>query len=64
MFKSKQEILNLIGKTLINSAKKLILCRIQYVAEELKLVGWFYGISTLLGYLVPNPVYTYIKYDL
>ena len=21
---------------------------------------WFYGISTFLGYLKPNPVYTYI----
>ena len=27
-----------------------------------KLVGWllFYGISTLEGYLMPNPVYIYI----
>ena len=25
------------------------------------LVG-FYGILTLVGYLMPNPVYTYIKY--
>ena len=34
-----------------------------------ELVGWlvglvvFYGISMLVGYLMPNPVYTYI-YDL
>ena len=21
---------------------------------------WFYGISTIVGYLMPNPVYTYI----
>ena len=33
------------------------------------MVGWlvmFYGISTLIGYLIPNPVYTYILniYDL
>ena len=21
---------------------------------------WFYGISTLVGYLMPNPLYTYI----
>ena len=29
-------------------------------------VDWFYGISTLVGYLMPNPVYTYILniYDL
>ena len=23
---------------------------------------WFHGISTIVGYLIPNPVYTYIKY--
>ena len=23
---------------------------------------WFYGISTIAGYLIPNPLYTYIKY--
>ena len=21
---------------------------------------WFYGISTIVGYLMPNPIYTYI----
>ncbi len=27
---------------------------------------WFYGISTIIGYLMPNPLYTYIldMYDL
>ena len=30
----------------------------------LKLFGWldFYGISALVGYLMPNPAYKYIKY--
>ena len=23
---------------------------------------WFYGISTIVGHLMPNPFYTYIKY--
>ena len=23
---------------------------------------WFYGISTIVGYLMPNPLYIYIKY--
>ena len=30
-----------------------------------RLIGWlvgFYGISTLIGYLMPNTVYTYIEY--
>ena len=29
-------------------------------------LDWFYGISTLVGHLMPNPVYTYILniYDL
>ena len=28
--------------------------------------GWFYGVSTIVGYLMPNPLYTYILiiYDL
>ena len=27
---------------------------------------WFYGISTIVGYLMPNPLYTYLLniYDL
>ena len=30
------------------------------------LLDWFYGISTIVGYLMPNPVYRYISdtYDL
>ena len=34
--------------------------------KEIKLVDWFYGISTIVGYLMPNPLYTYIFniYDL
>ena len=35
---------------------------------DIDLVGliWFYGISTIVGYLMPNPLYTYILniYDL
>ena len=29
-------------------------------------LDWFYGISTIVGYLMPNPLYTYIIniYDL
>ena len=34
----------------------------------LKVYGsvWFYGISTIVGYIMPNPLYTYILnlYDL
>ena len=37
-----------------------------YVRYKLLDLVWFYGISTILGYLMPNPVYTYILniYDL
>ena len=28
--------------------------------DKLKSLVWFYGISTIVGYLMPNPVYTYI----
>ena len=36
-----------------------------YILNVYDLVG-FYGISTIVGYLIPNPVYTYILdiYDL
>ena len=27
-----------------------------------RLLVWFYGISILVGYLLPNPVYTYMIY--
>ena len=27
--------------------------------QKIRLV-WFYGISTIVGYLMPNPIYTYI----
>ena len=29
-------------------------------------LGWFYGISTIEGYLIPSPLYTYTSniYDL
>ena len=46
-------------KYIYNSVKKSMHC---------DLVGlvWFYGISTIVGYLMPNPLYTYILniYDL
>ena len=31
-------------------------------AGKIMMAGFFYGISTLVGYLVPNPVYTYKYY--
>ena len=38
------------------------------INEEIVWFGlvWFYGISTFVGYLMPNPLYTYILdiYDL
>ena len=30
----------------------------------LQLLVWFYAISTILGYLMPNPLYTYKQYSL
>ena len=34
--------------------------------DYLNSLGWFYGLSTIVGYLMPNPVFTYILniYDL
>ena len=37
------------------------------VSEEIWFgLVWFYGISTIVGYLMPNPLYTYVLniYDL
>ena len=28
-------------------------------SDKMRLV-WFYGISTIVGYLIPNPIFTYI----
>ena len=42
---------------------KLTLYHILLVVEGLSNgLVWFYGISTIVGYLMPNPFYTYIKY--
>ena len=45
------------------NAKSSLYIYIKYI--WFGLVG-FYGISTIVGYLMPNPLYTYIwnKYDL
>ena len=36
------------------------------VSGEIVILVWFYGISTMAGYLMPNPLHTYILniYDL
>ena len=38
----------------------------MYIKYILFGLVWFYGISTIVGYLMPNPLYTYILniYDL
>ncbi len=41
------------------NAKSSLYIYIKYTGFGL--VG-FYGISTIVGYLMPNPLYTYIKY--
>ena len=35
-------------------------CRITYLPSH-KPSNWFYGISTIVDYLMPNPLYTYIS---
>ena len=42
------------------NAKSSLYIYIKYIGFGLV---WFYGISTLVGYLMPNPLYSiYIKY--
>ena len=47
----------------LNNLQKFLCHKIQ--TNKLTLVG-IYGISTIVGYLMPNPLYTYISniYDL
>ena len=33
--------------------------RAWWASQEPENIVWFYGISTLVGYLMPNPIYTY-----
>ena len=46
--------------------KKLIGFKLQLRSDIKKLGGlvWFYGISTIEGYFMPNPVYILDIYDL
>ena len=41
---------------LFNAKSCLYIC-IRYIGFGLV---WFYGISTIVDYLMPNPVYTYV----
>ena len=43
------------------NAKSSLYIYIKYIGFGL--VG-FYGISTIVGYLMPNPLYTYIRFGL
>ena len=38
-------------------AKSYLYIYIKYIWFGL---AWFYGISTIIGYFMPNPIYTYI----
>ena len=42
------------------NAKSSLYIYIEYIG--FRLVG-FYDISTIVGYLMPDPLYTYINYD-
>ena len=48
---------NSIDRSLKNVSKVNVRC-----TPTLAMFGWvgFYGISTIVGYLMPNPLYTYI----
>ena len=46
-----------INRCRLFNAKSCLYIYIEYIGFGL--VG-FYGISTVVGYLMPNPVYTYI----
>ena len=32
----------------------------QWKTENLIVMVWFYGILTIVGYIMPNPIYIYI----
>ena len=52
-----------INHSRLFNAKSSLHIYIKYIKFGLV---WFYGISTIVGYLMPNPLYTYIQniYDL
>ena len=59
-------LLMIARSSLLAGIKRFIIIIIIFCSV---IIGWlvdFYGISTLVGYLMPNPVYTYILnlYDL
>ena len=34
---------------------------ILVITQNVFSLVWFYGVSTIVGYLIPNPLYTYIS---
>ena len=46
-----------INHCMLFNAKSSLYIYIKYIGFVLV---WFYGISAIVGYLMPNPLYTYI----
>ena len=38
-----------------------VMSSVLHLVSQFGLV-WFYGISTIVGYAIPNPLYIYTKY--
>ena len=54
--------MNANGNTITSFARELNFTDVgEHIYIYISLVFvWFYGISTLVGYLMPNPLYTYL----
>ena len=50
----------------LSAYEKIIWIHTIFAGDTSDIMVWFNGISTIVGYLMPNPVYTYIIniYDL
>ena len=60
-----QPLLDILSQTLIILNIDMI-CKIYCLDNKSDFIGlvWFYGISTIVWYLKPNPIYIEYRYDL
>ena len=58
-----RKIVKKISKFYFDETENLICSEFPASSMDIDSVG-FYGISTIVGYLMPNPLNTYTEYDL
>ena len=53
-----------VGEEKLDAGRNEYKNNLSLCIDKTRLVGWiwFYGISTIVGYLMPNPFYTYKQF--